>query len=227
MLVATYPGRLPDPRGHRQVSVREVEIEVGAPGNPAAGTGRRFWCRVYLPTDAQNVGRGPHGSARRAGWLPEPADVYMAAMGDTLGLSKALSCRLLGGLLGVTVAASPSPPHTDDPPTHATAPIDAPTPAASAAPSLPVSTPLIVFCHGLRGSRATYSSSCVELASAGAVVVVQWLHTLRNIVFGPQLTHLSAMQTMAWRAHLSAVCHACVRRALIGAHAHMHAVLIW
>lgn len=157
VLFAVQVGRLPEPRGGRVVVVWDLELSVD--GNP-------FVCKVFAPRRRQHItpksstpttthapARSPtDNTADPVRWLSEPQDEYIVALGSMVGLSPWWARALLGGMRRVVlpgaVLGPPSAGGDDDD-----------------------GAPVVVFSHGLCGTSFMYASSCVELASAGFLVV--------------------------------------------------------
>ncbi|RKO91392.1 platelet-activating factor acetylhydrolase, isoform II-domain-containing protein [Blyttiomyces helicus] len=107
--------------------------------------------RLYYPTQV---------STRRASWLPR-GPLYSIGYGNFLKLPTIISLLLLHPALAWIktrgqLNASLHPAGATSPPP---------------APALPTRLPVIIFSHGLGGTRTTYSTYCGDLASRGMVVV--------------------------------------------------------
>ncbi|ODH50517.1 hypothetical protein GX48_03335 [Paracoccidioides brasiliensis] len=140
--------------GPHNVGTSEIEIPVSALESPAPTPESdiplsTILFRVFYPAD--HVGQ----SSKPVYWIPEPQSVFTRALGEFVGFPKRLSSIL--ALLPNTIRWTKIPAHQNAP----------------LKPSTLQSKrwPVMVFSHGLGGSRNTYSYLLGCLSSYGMVVI--------------------------------------------------------
>ncbi|WVR09414.1 hypothetical protein IAU60_006481 [Kwoniella sp. DSM 27419] len=121
-------------------------------GEPALQIGEVAYS-VFYPTQASGRGKG-------VSWVPEPfwgvVRGYERFLNGKTGQQSGIGLRFLAGTLGYIAGRIKIPVH----PYHPILP-----------PSSAHRYPLVIFSHGLAGTRHTYSQFCAGLASEGYVVL--------------------------------------------------------
>eukprot|EP00618_Florenciella_parvula_P024530 CAMPEP_0119478178 /NCGR_PEP_ID=MMETSP1344-20130328/8034_1 /TAXON_ID=236787 /ORGANISM="Florenciella parvula, Strain CCMP2471" /LENGTH=384 /DNA_ID=CAMNT_0007512329 /DNA_START=186 /DNA_END=1337 /DNA_ORIENTATION=+ len=144
-------GQPPKPRGPHTVGTGNVTVPT-VDGEPLR-------IQVYYPADPEASAGMPY-----APWLPSPRRAYAEAYAAFGGLHPFIRRLVVWVFLGVHQGAKDMPPPLPWPSSKEGEPAVAGAADAGA-------WPVVLFTHGLGGSATTYSSTCAELASRGAVVV--------------------------------------------------------
>ncbi|KAF2401687.1 hypothetical protein EJ06DRAFT_507820 [Trichodelitschia bisporula] len=140
---------LPPYSGPYPVGSCDVELsaaDLPSPGSPPPNAPATIAFRLFYPA----AGSGPSRPIR---WLPSPQKAHFAAYARFLGA---------GSLLSTAVSLAPNVLYYTTIPARRNAPLLHPPGPA---------WPVLVFSHGLAGSRNAYSALLGELASHGIIVV--------------------------------------------------------
>ena len=140
-------GQPPKPRGPHAVGTGNVTIPT-IDGEPLR-------IQVFYPADPKASACMPD-----APWLPTPRRAYADAYAEFGGLHPFISRLVVWVFLGVHQRAKDMPP-----------PLPRPSSKEGEDATGAGAWPVVLFSHGLGGSATTYSSTCAEFASRGAVVV--------------------------------------------------------
>ncbi|GAA5852926.1 hypothetical protein JCM9279_000080 [Rhodotorula babjevae] len=164
------------PRYSGQYSVATLDLELAVPPPPA---GHRSFTRATLTSSGKPAleldtvlatvfypASDPSSSSTRQPWLQRPVGQTAEGYARFLNFSKPWVLKALFWLVGARIRL----------PVPANAPLADPPTSSSSADTLvddgpnTASFPLVVFSHGLSGTRTTYSHYCGEIASRGYIV---------------------------------------------------------
>lgn len=145
-----YTGPYPVGSTDVEIPVSSLPQTIPKPPTGASTIAFRLFYPCQTPTDSPP-------SARPIRWIPRPQKEVLTGVWRFLGLSNALSHALSYALPHLNLVSLPAqrdalladPPSTNPSPTW----------------------PIMIFSHGLGGSRNAYSHLCGSLASYGVVVV--------------------------------------------------------